>query len=544
MLFRYLICVFPVVALLTTHGIPSFADSHDDALQEYIRQLPKLRTVQAESGTTSDLNIRPGLVGTKITGGTVVNRAGELALLKTYGDIIYPGAIVQGETVNNSDYAPIPLQRSGGTVSIVTNLVRGPEGGTYSADLPTVSISAVGNALKNTITELDATDSASTADYQLVTAGTETAAMVKLGVAVENPSISASVDAQAKAAAGENTFYVKFIQEFYRAVFEATDFDNPYFAPSVSVDQLKAYSSESNPPLYVSEVVYGRILILSFTTSYSEADVKASFEAARDGVSGSAAAEFRNKMSNMKMRIVSVGATGETASELLTLNDGEGAFDRLSEYIRAGASFNSRSNPGAPIAMKLRYLSDNKIAVAQLVTDRGVEVVDMSATKVCDDFSVFDGRGGGDVATDIETLPGDTLEITATGLNWSGVIGTGEYGPQGWDWDRPSGDAAGFPVRNMNPFGLVARVGATDRNGQDSAGQGADNTSSDGRGTWFYVGQGLKVEVGGRVDAKTPNRRFVPQYGQLYLSTNDDVPTNGNPDLQFAVEVCLTPSNP
>jgi hypothetical protein len=200
------------------------------AVRNYIDSLPQLTTIEAEPTTLQEIpNLRAGLTGNQRSGGKFVNNQAELSLLKTYSDITWPGALVQGASIGDSRFAPIHLDRSGGRVVITTNFVRrSKDPAEYSHELKTMTLAGTNQAIKDIIRKLDASDSAAAFDYQLVTAGSQIEAMVKLGIAFDGVGVSAEADAKANFKTMEQTYFVKYVQEFYRAGFQPTDNAHPF----------------------------------------------------------------------------------------------------------------------------------------------------------------------------------------------------------------------------------------------------------------------------------------------------------------------------
>ncbi len=171
----------------------------------------------------------------------------------------------------------------------------------------------------------------------------------------------------------------------------------------------------------------------------------------------------------------------------------------LVNYIREGINFNL-ANPGAPIAFTARYLGNQQIAVASLITEYS-EIASVNADDVERRYEVWDdSTRGGPVDTGIPVANGDRVTITAQpGYTiWSGVWLTGRNGPEGWTgWTA----AQDYPVPGEAPFSLVARWGNDE---------------------WFFVGTGVEVQRQG----ETRN---------LWLGLNDNNPRNG--DGYFLVTV-------
>src|SRR5262249_50797935 len=145
---------------------------------------------------------------------TFVNEQAELALLKAFPDVTWPGALVQGNTIANNDFAPIILPRPGGRIRLATNFVVA-SGASQFVDLPAINPGDVENGTRAMLNALAPTDSVGTVLFNYESAGTLREAMVKLGVAYKGASASASLDASLNSSYNENTIVAKFTQAFY-----------------------------------------------------------------------------------------------------------------------------------------------------------------------------------------------------------------------------------------------------------------------------------------------------------------------------------------
>ena len=104
------------------------------------------------------------------------------------------------------------------------------------------------------------------------------------------------------------------------------------------------------------------------------------------------------------------------------------------------------------------------------------------------------------VDTGIDLEPGDGVVIDGSGSIWSGVVFSGNNGPDGWG---PGRLGAGVPAPNAPVYSLVAQVG--------------------GAGPAFYVGPHFESRTLGR--------------GRLFLRINDEAPGNGSGAFTARVQV-------
>src|SRR5262249_5079039 len=156
--------------------------SNADAIRAYLDGLPRLPTVQPRAGILGPVPDLPeGISGQQRTGGSFVNDEAELAILKSVPDIVWPGALVQGATIANNQFAPIFLDRPPGRVRLSTEFVGTSQVSKYR-DLPVVRAGEVDDARTAMLREINATDATGVQMMELTSAGTIHEAMVKLGI--------------------------------------------------------------------------------------------------------------------------------------------------------------------------------------------------------------------------------------------------------------------------------------------------------------------------------------------------------------------------
>ena len=338
----------------------------------------------------------------------------------------------------------------------------------------------------------------------MATARTLEQGMLSLGVNLKGATWGVDFTGKLDTSLKENTVIAKFVQKYYSVAFRPLGSPPKFFADNVTLDQVKQYATPDNPPCYISQVDYGRTLFLVMTSQASSMEIKAALKVAFQGkVSGDVniSGEYKKTFENSSIRIVSAGGTGGAAAALLT-----DPVNQLPQYLNADSNF-SLASPGAPIGYTVRYLGQRQTIAKVSLSTEYEEVASVWADDVVrNDIKVWDGPGGGSKDTGIPIALGDHLIITAGDTNWSGVWGAGEHGPDGWvTWDRPRNNGIGYPLPENHPFCLVG---------------GYNN------GSWFYVGSSYDREV--TEGGGTRN---------LWLTTNDDDPLNGDPTKRFKVDI-------
>lgn len=512
-------------------------------IRQYLDSLRQLVFVEPRSGQPQALQLPTSLAEAGYTGtfrqNTEAPTHDSLYLFQPVNSAIWPGALIQGRTVGGGTYSAIPLPRGPGRIRLSGGFVSG----NLTRDIPaTVDVDRVRIDL---VRSTGATDIASPSQFELISARDFSEAAAKLGISYDGPSLTASGNVSVRMQSDEVMIVGRYTQAFYTASFEplalpgAVDTRPHMFAPSVTLSDVQAYANNENPPLYVSDVTYGIMALVFFTAKGSVAEVEAAAKAAYSGVTADAEVKYKATRDSMNIRVIQLGIPGARQINPASIQQGTVRAE-LEQLINQNRRFNAATNPGLPIQMTLKYVGSGRpdaIASIKLVTNT-VDVVAINPPpKQCTVHQVWDGQGGGWRRVQIGSKylninPGDKLDINyKSGTNWSGVFATGEYDANGWHtWERPKDGELGFPITNKSPYGLVGRLGSGSNNGPDPAYQQSQGRCrANACSSAFWIGNSRQVTAG-EADI---------QWGELWLGTNDNNPTNGDANKKWNIEVCV-----
>jgi hypothetical protein len=116
-----------------------------------------------------------------------------------------------------------------------------------------------------------------------------------------------------------------------------------------------------NPPIYVSNVVFGRMLLFTFTSSASAEDIQGAlqfaYQGAATGVSAEAKTRYQKVLGSAQIQVVTVGGSADDALALIRSAG-------LRDYFRSDAPLTA----ARPISYTLRSLADNAIAAVSETT--------------------------------------------------------------------------------------------------------------------------------------------------------------------------------
>ncbi|MFB6340459.1 thiol-activated cytolysin family protein [Saccharicrinis sp. FJH62] len=268
----------------------------------------------------------------------------EQIVLNPQTDVIYPGALIKGESIMDGSYVPISVKRK--PITISTSL---QGSGTVSVKVDDPKLSTVREAVNSLMNQ----------EYDVPPAN--------LGFTVENVYNREQMDMALHASyqSGLNDIYgsfdfsntkirsrvvAKFIQNYY-----TLDMDLPS-SPSDLIDEAPnsgAYGSLM--PMYISTVTFGRMAIYTVESELSETEVHTYLEGSYGDVEADASADFEKLSSKSTIKVYILGGSGADASAAIN------SFADFKKYIVQGGNY-SKSSPGAPVSYKLRYIDDNTIA--------------------------------------------------------------------------------------------------------------------------------------------------------------------------------------
>jgi hypothetical protein len=427
---------------------------------------------------------------------------------------VWPGQILQGESLNNGDIAPFgSFPRMQGTIQ-VSGLVAG-KAGPKSSVIPIPKEDAVSKTLEDLIGALAPTDTvgATKSDYSQA----YTYEQVGLSFDLNVKGTAFSVDAKASLNQDfKSTTIVATIRQTYYTVEFTPDAaggsgiwqtagPNP-----VTINDIQPYmraGTPGNPPVLVNSVQYGRLIVLAVTSAHSSSDVKATLEAHYKNVVEAGAtlnADQQKIIDTCTAQIYTIGVPGRNSFQDIA----NPAVD-LPKVYTAGNSLSWPNNPGAVVSFTCLHVADNILAHVGLTAEY-VQPVSIGGADVHgSSFTWFDGKGSTPTVTNIELNPGGNLKIQASGQIWAGVFGSGDNGPDGWGPGHPPNQNAPVPPsrKGTSAYCLVARIGNSD---------------------WFEAKSLWESQVADN------------QQGTLVFASNDNVWSNGDPKKHWTITVDVT----
>ena len=317
-------------------------------------------------------------------------------------EILWPGALLQGRSHRDGLGSLLPLsirERAAIKVSI-PSLAR-------SDNFRVVAVpdqAEVNQAIGSMIAGADATSlvTPSTIQFVMEDYNSEQAFALQAKASGRYMGFSASASGSVKRESNEHTVMVYFFEKMYEVVVEPPGTPGEFFSDAFNSERLDEQIAlgkigPDNPPLYVSNVVYGRMMAFAFTSTASSTEIKAALSAAYKGifsVSGSVSTEQKKILERGKISVSSLGGESKATLDLIASGDWKAYF-----------TDKARLTSAYPLSYTFRNLRDGSIASVSESTDYHIKSCEFKGAAfsgfVLDSFETradFDGWAGSEPA--------------------------------------------------------------------------------------------------------------------------------------------------
>jgi thiol-activated cytolysin len=324
----------------------------------------------------------------------------QLVAFSANSESMWPGALVRGDSIYSGLFTQIVEARAPATISVSLENIAGHRSAVMESPSLSSFREAVGSIVEKEVT--GATPANIYAEIESINSEQQLAVALaaKASVTGVPAQIAASFDFSDREV--RSRYLVKYAQTYYTVDVDQPALPSHVFGSEVTADDLADVMGADNPPLYVSSVTFGRIVMFAYESAYSAEEVGAALEFLYSGgadVSGAVSVTYKEILSNARVTAYVLGGSGGEAARSL------GSYEEIVEFIRSGGDY-SRNSPGAPIAYKLAYLRDNEPARMSFTTEyeqKECERVSQRVLVTLKNIKV--------VATGSDDDPDDTLEV-------------------------------------------------------------------------------------------------------------------------------------
>ncbi|HET6348764.1 MAG TPA: thiol-activated cytolysin family protein [Candidatus Krumholzibacteria bacterium] len=272
-------------------------------------------------------------------------------------EILWLGALLQGKghLGGIGSLAELPV-RQRAPLKLSIDLLTGDN----SKEVSSPSLTSVTSAIGELIQKAQDAGHMSGSDifFTEETAHSLTQAALEMGLSASYMGASIKASLSANISDETRTVTAYFVQRMFTVSMELPQTPGDVFSDAFTADMLQEQINRGrigpdNPPVYVSSIAYGRILMFSFTSTASLSDIKGTLSALYNGgeFGGSLSAQYQNVLENAQIQVVTVGGDASAALSLIRSND-------LGAYFTQDAPLTTAK----PISYTVRNLGDNSIA--------------------------------------------------------------------------------------------------------------------------------------------------------------------------------------
>lgn len=289
----------------------------------------------------------------------------EAVVLDPTSDILYPGCVLRGSSIEDGTYAALSDVRVGDVTFSISKVLE-------SGELSTATTKTVRNIRMsdyrdafNEWASLGYQKGAVTSMHSVESVSSHEEAKAKIGATFKHEAFDLAANFGFDFNSDNNHILAKFIQKQYTVTM---DFPK---TPTIFEEVDQSYINEVQP-VYISNITYGRMIFMSIDTKHSLADVQLALKLAVQAINvdGELEQSYRKVLEDSKINVTIIG--GRTASQNLALTDGWKGFQ---EYMVSAQEMHELT----PISFALRYAADNSIA--RLVSKQRYDIVSKSFVK-------------------------------------------------------------------------------------------------------------------------------------------------------------------
>lgn len=309
------------------------------------------------------------------------NDIGEYTIVDAGNDIIFPGAIVKGDSLfrGTADYTLLAVKRT--PINLVNTQIQDS-----SVPVNNVNYSTVSSALHGFEAKWDKKAPQSW-NYYLKSLTSEHDVKLSFGVSVADLGLDLGYSKSKQSA----TVAVVYKQVYYSVNAEPLENAVDYFEDGTDLAGLGEYE-----PAYVSSVDYGRMFIVFVSGNMSSSELSAKLGACLNGVSVSAGLSNIVRDEELNVSIFQHGGkTGDTnklfegkkgklgvmghVKEFFYGSEGETDItQRINDFLEMDEDM---INP-QPLSYRLKYLSDNEMLPAIAIEREGIIPVEKAKTVI------------------------------------------------------------------------------------------------------------------------------------------------------------------
>ncbi|PWN06592.1 thiol-activated cytolysin family protein [Rhodohalobacter mucosus] len=301
---------------------------------------------------------------------TLTENPQQIAMYSPDREILYAGGLIQGKSHRDGlgSLLPLPISERAPINVSIPGLAN--DDNFRTVDNP--SQAAVDQAIGSMIGGATASglSTPSSISFKMETYHSEKQSALQMGLSGNYLGFEASASGSIDRKRSEKTVTAQFYQKMYEVVVEAPQSPGDFFSDEFTEAKLQQQIDQGrigpdNLPVYVSNIVYGRMMMFSITSTASEDDIRATLQAGYNSIGGSVETNLSAKqkaiLQESKIKITSIGGDAEATLAMIRTGD-------WSQYFTNNAPLSS----AAPMSYTFRNLGDNSIASVTETTEYNI----------------------------------------------------------------------------------------------------------------------------------------------------------------------------
>ncbi|MEL7001799.1 MAG: thiol-activated cytolysin family protein [Bacteroidota bacterium] len=273
----------------------------------------------------------------------------EMLALDPTSEVIYPGAMLKGESIPTGEYIGINGGRAPVTLSISLENINGKA----STEIIDPKLSTVREGINSLLAQGVTGGTPAKLNFETEEVYSEQHLNIALGANYRSSNKSISSSFNFSNSTYKYRYVIKYLQIYYTIDLDLPDNDKP----ASLFNEVPDLTGTS--PVIVSSVKYGRMVLYTVESNASRSEVNAAFSASFGSADGSVDAQYEEVLNSSSIKGIVIGGSGADAAKIV---DGpQGVY----EFITQGGNY-SADSPGAPLAYTLRYIKRD-FPIARLV---------------------------------------------------------------------------------------------------------------------------------------------------------------------------------
>lgn len=264
----------------------------------------------------------------------------ELLALDPTSDVIFPGAMLEGNSIPTGEYIPINVDRAPITLSIsLQNLSGSP-----IIEIENPKLSTVRAGIKSILDQDVLSATPAKINFEITEVYSQEHLNIALGANYRAAGNSIQSSFDFNSSQYNNKFVLKYLQVYY-----TIDMDSPEKASDLFNNIPDVSDLGSTSPVYVSSMAYGRMVLYTIETNSSKTEVNAAFNATFSSGGADIEGGYKSIIEESNIKALVIGGSGASASQSI-----QGPSE-IYNFIAEGGDY-SKDSPGAPLSYKLRFI--------------------------------------------------------------------------------------------------------------------------------------------------------------------------------------------